>query len=280
LVIKKAFDIISGALKTAGIEDSRFEAECILQNGGISATDIIAYPEREMPDSDAEKALNVTVRRLMGEPLQYVLGEWEFYGLPFKVGEGVLIPRQDTETLVELAEDFLKKRGEKPIAADLCAGSGCIGITLAKRLGCAAKCYELSDKAIGFLKENIALNSAEALAEPIKADVLDKRTADGAELFDAILSNPPYLTKDDMERLQKEVEFEPKTALYGGEDGLDFYRGIIPIWKSRLKEGGLFAVEIGMGQEEDVMRIFAENGFEPDCKKDLCGINRVVFAIK
>lgn len=265
---------LSSELSAAGIENARFETECIAESVGIPRIKLLTEPEAPVPEETEKAAREKISRRRRGEPLQYILGEWEFYGYPFKVGEGVLIPRQDTETLAELAVSFLEKRGGKPLAADLCAGSGCIGITLAKRLGCEVKCFELSEAAFGYLEQNIALNGVESLVTPILADVLN---VDTDERFDLIAANPPYLTKRDMETLQREVAFEPGFALYGGEDGLDLYRGILPRWSRRLKSGGLIAVEIGIGQEKDVMRIFAENGIEPGLAKDACGIYRVVY---
>lgn len=218
-------------------------------------------------------------RRLSGEPLQYILGEWEFFGMPFKVGKGVLIPRQDTETLVELAIKLLK--GRKDIVfADLCSGSGCIAAAAGKNLDCKKiYCVERSAEALAYLKKNLAINKVDA--EVIKGDVLEKQTAEKICGADIITCNPPYLTAQDMNVLQKEVTFEPKEALFGGSDGLDFYREITRLWKDRLKKGGILLYEIGIGQENDVMEIMLSNGFEDvKCQRDLCGVNRCVYGIK
>ena len=152
-----------------------------------------------------------------------------------------------------------------------------MGISLARRCGCRVNCYELSEAAFGYLETNIGLNGVGGTVRAIQADVL---TVTPTEKFDAVVTNPPYLTSDDMKQLQREVAFEPQSALYGGSDGLNFYRGILPRWTGFLKSGGLFAAEIGMGQEKDVMRIFAENGIKAECARDTRGIYRVVYGIK
>lgn len=279
MVIRELLSEVICALAGVGIENARFEADCIFQKAGLSRLTSITEPLSSVSEQTESSVREMLSRRLSGEPLQYILGEWEFCGLPFEVGEGVLIPRQDTETIVEIAREYIGGYGGEVRAADLCAGSGCIGISLAKLCGCTVNSYELSDRALGYLERNIALNGVGVLVTPIKADVLSEDTAAGEE-FDVILTNPPYLTAKDMTELQTEVTHEPEMALYGGTDGLDFYRGIIPMWTKRLRKGGLIAAEIGIDQEHDVMRIFERSGISADCAKDACGIYRVVYGIK
>ena len=272
----------AGLLAEGGNDNPRFEAEQLLMKlCGVTRNDMLMFPELPVTEEQLSAAERLIRRRLSGEPLQYILGEWEFYGLPFYVGEGVLIPRQDTETIAELAVEFARAH-RRPgfLAADLCAGSGCIGITLAKLAGVPVRLLELSEQALGYLRRNILLNGVERLGEAGPADVLSQETADSLPPLDLIVTNPPYLTAEDMGRLQTEVGFEPETALYGGADGLDYYRRMIPLWGARLDPGGLLAAEIGMGQENDVMRIFEESGIIPQYKKDMCGIIRVIFGIK
>ena len=262
-------------LMRCGNDNARFEAECLLQMAtGADKLRLLTEPQLEASSEQAAAFEVLLERRVSGEPLQYILGEWEFYSLPFKVGEGVLIPRQDTETLVELA---LGQQTDGKQCADLCTGSGCIGITLAKEGSFKVDCYELSDKAFTYLTENIRLNGVQNSVRAIQADVLSEAALNDAPMYDVIVSNPPYLTAQDMRELETEVTHEPEMALFGGEDGLDFYRRIVSLWVNKLSHGGLFAVEIGMGQEEDVMRIFRENGLAADCIKDQCGIYRVVY---
>lgn len=220
--------------------------------------------------------LGLCKRRGAGEPLQYLIGEWEFYGFTFKVGEGVLIPRQDTETLIETLKEKFGGKSSLTVT-DLCAGSGCIGITLGKVLNTKdLYCVENSERAFGFLQENIKLNNSEIKA--VLGDVLAEQTFGKIPQSDIIVCNPPYLTKEDMENLQTEVSFEPKEALYGGEDGLDFYRTLTRLWKDKLKTDGMLIYEIGAGQEDEVMQILVQHGFKNvRCRKDLCGVNRCVF---
>ncbi len=270
------------SLADSGIENAGFEARQILEFAGLDRMKMLTEPSAAIPDELGEKVGRLVERRASGYPLQYLLGEWEFYGLPFKVGEGVLIPRQDTETLVEVALDLLKTIPENErTVLDLCAGSGCIGITLAKLADARVTLAEKSDRAFGFLRENIALNGAEGNCRAVLCDVLDE-SADLEEpgRFSVIVSNPPYVTKAEMERLQREVRYEPEMALYGGEDGLDFYKRLLPLYAGALKPNGLFAVEIGDRQEREVMKIFSENGFTPESAKDGGGFCRVIYAIK
>lgn len=264
-------------LESGGVENADFEAGQLLQSVGVDKITLISEPNAAVSE-DILREINARVeRRIRGEPLQYILGEWEFYGLPFKVGEGVLIPRQDTETLVETAARFLKERDKTSRRTlDLCAGSGCIGIALAKTAGADVICVENSTQAFGYLEENIAMNNVPVRA--VLGDVLEKPELGGE--FDLIVSNPPYLTENDMRCLQREVEFEPKAALFGGTDGLDFYRKLLADYPQMLKNGGMFAVEIGVTQEKAVCGIFRENGLAPRVEKDLCGVYRVVYSIK
>lgn len=277
MTVAELYREIKSELKGGGVENARFEAEQLLIAAGFDKVTLITEPGADVSEDISREMRAKLSRRLSGEPLQYILGEWEFYGLPFKVGEGVLIPRQDTETLVETAARFLCDRetfARKTL--DLCAGSGCIGIALAKTAAAEVICVEKSRRAFGYIEENAALNRVSIRA--VLGDVLDETTAMGE--YDLIVSNPPYLTESDMRSLQKEVSFEPETALFGGADGLDFYRGIIPRYARKLVSGGMIAVEIGMGQENAVSGIFRENGLEPRFEKDMRGIYRVVYAIK
>ncbi len=282
MVIREILGSMVCALADIGVENARFEAEQLLQKAGVSRIRLLTEPNSDVPERTAEAVREMLKRRLSGYPLQYILGEWEFFGLTFPVGEGVLIPRQDTEVLAELARGILLERSpEERSVLDLCAGTGCIGVTLAKLCGAKVTCVELSESAFSYLEHGIALNVAERLVTAVRGDVTDGAFAErlGGE-YDVIVSNPPYLTETDIRNLQTEVTYEPRAALYGGKDGLDFYRKMLAAWTKRLKSGGAFAVEIGIGQEHGVMEIFAENGLNADCIKDTRGIYRVVYGIK
>ncbi len=212
-------------------------------------------------------------KRKEGMPVQYIIGKWWFYKGEFFVGEGVLIPRQDTETLVETAAELLKGK-DAPTVCDLCAGSGCIAISIAEDFKTAkVTAVEKFDAAYSYLLKNIDHNKAVNVT-PVQADVTE--SAFGS--FDLIVSNPPYITAEDMKDLSVEVRREPETALYGGEDGLYFYRKITGLWKSALKEEGVLAFEVGIGESEAVAEILRYNGFKNiTVKNDLGGIPRVVF---
>lgn len=267
-------------LEKSGVEAFDFDARCIIEDVFGTGFAQLMISDKCVSEENQKRISDMINKRSEGYPLQYILGEWEFYGLPFKVGDGVLIPRADTETLVEAVLEYCKSRENLKIA-DLCAGSGCIAVSLEKNtINSEVYAVELSDKAYKYLEENIILNNS--AVESVKGDVLSADTAEKFHELDVIVSNPPYLTAEDMNNLQKEVSYEPEAALYGKTaDGLEFYRTIPKIWKNSLKTGGFMAFEIGMGQEKDVIEILAENGFS-DIRtyKDLAGIIRVVSGIK
>ena len=206
-----------------------------------------------------EKGLN---RLLEGEPLAYVLGEWEFYGLPLKVTPDVLIPRDDTCAVTERAIKKALFLDSDPRILDLCCGSGCIGLAIASRVKDArVTLADISQEALAVAKENVALNH---LGGRVRCMAVDARKPAFPFLgkYDMIVSNPPYITGADMELLDRSVkEYEPHLALRGGEDGLDFYRDIAKNFVHALKPGGCLCFEFGMGQGDDVCRILEENGY-------------------
>ena len=257
-------------------DTAEFEANQLLQWAtGLDRSALML--ENEVPDKAAKQVIDAARRRLKGEPLQYIIGEWEFYGLPFRVGEGVLIPRQETELLVEKAIERLPEKGT---VIDLCSGSGCIPIAVAK---CANTnlCYgvELSAEALDYFRENITLNGVENDVIALQGDVLYP----AEELLDElppkcsiITANPPYLTAEEMASLQREVRHEPESALFGGNDGLDFYRVIFGVWKRKLERGGRFLVEVGEAQGESVKSLMESEGFTCEIHLDLNRTGRVV----
>ena len=188
-------------------------------------------------------------KRLTGEPLQYILGEWEFMGLPFYTDARALIPRQDTELLAETAIRFIRERGYHS-CLDLCTGSGCVGISIAKRANIRVSASDISEEALELAKENAALNEVDVAFS--KSDLFEQ--IEGS--FDLIVCNPPYLTPEDMQSLQKEITFEPKLALYGGGDGLDYYRKIAWGYQRHLNQHGALLLEIGSRQAEAAAALF------------------------
>lgn len=205
----------------------------------------------EMDSDDAADYCALADRRVCGEPLQYLIGSWDFYGREFYVGKGVLIPRPETEMLVDFALDYLKDR-KNPVVLDLCAGTGCIGLTVAaERKDAKVILLEKYDDAFGYLTKNrnrIAPDNTEL----IQGDLFDANLC--LPEADLILSNPPYIKSDEIPSLQREVLREPGTALDGGEDGLMFYRGLKNIYDRVGRCAAAF--ECGEGQAEDIIGIF------------------------
>lgn len=212
---------------------------------------------------DIEKVNSLVQRHLKGEPLAYILGQWEFHGLTLQVTPDVLIPRDDTEAVCGLAIGKAMQLRQNPRVLDLCAGSGCIGLAIASKVKDARVTLgEISPEAIRVAKKNIQDNH---LAGRVSVVQLDVREAPPRFLgkYDLIVSNPPYVTAAQMEELDPSVrDYEPRLALYGGLDGLDFYRAIVKNYAQLLRPGGSICFEFGMGQEAGVCQILMEHGFE------------------
>ena len=203
------------------------------------------------------------VQRLLNqEPLAYVLGEWEFYGLDLYVAHNVLIPRDDTCAMAALAIEQALFLNQDPRVLDLCCGSGCIGLAIASRVKDArVTLADVSRDALAVAKKNIVRHKMSGRVSCVSADAL-KPAHPFLGKFDLIVSNPPYITGEEMQQLPRSVDaFEPHLALYGGEDGLDFYRSIAENFRPALKPGGYLCFEFGMGQGDDVCRILEENGY-------------------
>ncbi len=216
-------------------------------------------------------------RHLDGEPTAYLIGEWEFYGLPLDISRDVLIPRPDTEVLAGLAIDFVKTQGECRVL-DLCAGSGCVGLAVASQCpGSRVVLGELSEGALRICRQNIRRNGLSGRVVPMQMDALAPPPAQLGE-FRCLVSNPPYIPAGDIPGLDPSVrDFEPHMALDGGEDGLDFYRNLAGEWKNALSVGGEIFLEVGIGQADDVLRLLRTQGFgDLEITKDLNGIPRVV----
>lgn len=279
MTIFEAYNHTKLKLKAAGIEDSVFEAKAIIRHiTGLTNSEILTKYTNELTEFQQNNLTAILRQREIRYPLQYILGEWAFYKYTFKVGVGVLIPRSDTEVLVEECAEYLKNI-EKPRVLDLCAGSGCIGISLAMDYpDSAVVLVEKYPEAKRYLDENITLNGAYN-AMSILGDVFEGTA--NTEKYDLIVSNPPYIPPKEMEIISPETRFEPQTALLGGEDGLDFYRAIIKNYKNSLKDGGMLAFEVGINEAESVKSCLSDEGFAKiTVIKDLNGIDRVVAAIK
>lgn len=258
-------------LKLGGVEDTAFEAKEIFRE----VTGKIPLLSDEITQEQLGEMLLLGKRRAEGIPLQYLFGKWEFFGLPFFVGEGVLIPRPETELLAQLAIDELKNGGNNML--DLCSGTGCVAVSVAKNTSAKVYAVELYDEAYSYLERNIIENKADVTA--VKGDALDAALLSG-QTFSVITANPPYLTRREMDELQREVRREPETALFGGDDGLDFYRRLIPLWSGRLEENGVLAFEVGDGQAEAVKSLLENEALRAEILPDFQGIGRVVFGRK
>ncbi len=249
---------------------------------GKSPAALMAMQTLYASEPVARQYLELAGRVLAGEPLAYILGQWDFYGLHLTVTPDVLIPRDDTMAVVDLALEQRFQMPKNPRILDLCTGSGCIGLALASQLKDArVTLADLSPKALKVAKKNAADLRLTGRVSCFQADAFvpaDKFLGQ----FDLIISNPPYVTTEDMKTLQRSVrDYEPHMALDGGEDGLDFYRAIAENYTSALKPGGFLALEFGMGQEDDVCRILERFDYEIlRLKEDTGHITRAVLAKK
>ncbi|KZL90074.1 peptide chain release factor N(5)-glutamine methyltransferase [Clostridium magnum] len=273
-LLKKGYEI----LKSVGIDSYQLDCELLL--GKVIEKDrlfMLINREYEVSDLEAEKYFQLVEKRKNKMPIKYMLGECEFMGMPFYIKEGVLIPRPDTEVLVESAIEEIKKNKFKNIC-DVCCGSGIIGISIAKLVdNIKIKSCDISDIAYEVTKENVNRLSVGDRVQIFKSDLLECFIGNGQK-FDMIVSNPPYIRPDVIETLMEDVkDYEPYEALYGGEDGLEFYRKITFQSIQLLNKGGLLIFEIGHDQKEAVTEILKENGFgEIKCIKDLAEKDRVI----
>ncbi len=231
---------LQNALRAAGIENFSGEARILLEEFG----------------KDKDALAEAVRRRLFHEPLQYILGKWQFFREEYFVSPDCLIPRSDTEVLVEYLVKNLPRGAH---FLDLCTGSGCIAISLAKnRPDTRGKACDISDRALAIAVRNASHNRV-ATVEFFSADVRGKSCLD--ESFDCIVSNPPYIRTEVVDTLSAEVQKEPRIALDGGADGMDFYRAILRNYARNLRQGGIFALEFGYDQREDAAALAAAHGF-------------------
>lgn len=264
-------------LKDADIENYSNEALWIFEKSFNCQRQFLFFnSDKEADEAKAADYLNKIKLRVSGIPVQYVIGEWDFFGETFSVGEGVLIPRPETELLVEFALDYLKEK-EKPVILDLCAGSGCIGLSIAKNIP-DSRVYlvEKSQDAFRYLeknKENLGCTNAEI----VSGDIFNGFKSFGIPYPDLILSNPPYIETKEIATLQSEVHKEPYMALDGGEDGLVFYRALAEMWLPYCN--GAVAVECGENQSDDIKNIFSEYCVNLKSVQDFNLIERIVCGI-
>ena len=266
-------------LKKAGVEGAQLEAREILCYASDKSREQLYRDMSLYVSAELERRVEELVqRRLAGEPVAYIIGEWEFYGLPLNISQDVLIPRMDTEVLAERGILKAREAGEGARVLDLCAGSGCVGLAVAANApNCRVVLAELSEGALRLCKQNVRRNDLNSRVTCLSVNAMEPPSSALWD-FDAIVCNPPYIPTGDIPGLEHSVrDYEPHMALDGGEDGLDFYRFISAKWKSALRLGGTLLFEVGIGQAPEVEEILARNGFE-DIKTtaDTQGIWRVV----
>lgn len=261
-----------GLLREAGIENAETDAAILFEHFAEIPTHSLPFRKNDEIYSDAlESALK---RRISREPLQYILGSWEFCGLRFELNPDCLCPRPDTELIVELALKNLPKNAH---FCDIGTGSGAIAVsTLHFRKDTTADAFDISEGAISAARKNAQLNSVSERITITQADALAEDFLAGKS-YDAVISNPPYIPADVIPTLAPEVLLEPNRALDGGDDGLVFYRAITKRAKAVLDPGGFVLYEVGIGQAEDVAAIGEENGFATEIYPDLSGISRAVL---
>lgn len=274
-------------LEKAELESPAFDALCLFEKWfGMDRAGLVLHGE-EVPEEGRSAGFLRQIQQRAGHtPLQYLLGTWEFLDLELEVGKGVLVPRAETELLVETAAEYFlgrrKETMEKPAfrAVDLCAGTGAVGLGLAGMVpDLEITAVEWYEEAYGYLQRNIRKTGRAVAA--FRGDVLSPDTAGQFSRLDAVISNPPYVRTGQIPELQPEVQQEPSTALDGGEDGLLFYRAIAGMWISRLNPGGLCCVEIGEEQGDAVAALFRQAGLlQVEIRKDFSGLDRVVRGIR
>ena len=272
-------NLIKGILTRAGVDnpdgDSREILAAVLE---VGPSGLFALRDTDADDDVREKAVHMAQRRASGEPIQYVIGSWSFMGREYRVGKGVLIPRDDTEVVTQAALRLISSV-EKPVIADLCSGSGIIAVTLERELtDPVVYAVEKSETAYAYLRENARLNDSDV--KTVLSDLKDCVTDFEDGSLDLLVSNPPYIRSDEIAGLQSEVQYEPRLALDGGESGYDFYDMIITLWSRKLKSGGVIALEIGEGQFDHISDLLKRSGYT-DIKgyKDIQDITRAITAI-
>jgi len=269
-----------GMLFKAGNQNAAFDAVCLFQNAfGLDHQALLIHSNEQADTARTKDYLAQIAERAGGRPLQYIIGKWPFMELELLVGEGVLIPREETELLVYTAAALLKSNSN-PKILDLCSGTGAVALGLASLLPQARiTAAELYDEAFTYLNHNIGKTGMRNVT-PIQMDILNPQRAESFLELDCIVSNPPYVTTSELSSLQTEVQSEPQSALDGGADGLIFYRTIASLWLPRLKRGGVAAVEVGEGQAAEVAALFESAGLgQMDILTDFNSIERVVSGI-
>lgn len=271
-VYREAIKSLSGA----GCDSPEFDAQQLVSYCfGYNKTQLLMNSGVEVDEIKLIHFEDCVKRRCNHEPLQYIIGMWGFHRFTFKVGEGVLIPRPETEILVDFAVEKIQRNKYKTVF-DLCCGSGCIGLSIAKLCpDVKVFCIDVSDKALEYTRLNKELLDVDNVTV-VKSDIRESAGFIGLPRPDIILSNPPYIRTEEIKELQPEIAFEPSLALDGGTDGLDFYRSLSEIWYPFINRGGYLAMECGEEQAADILSLFIGKADKGKIIKDASGIDRVV----
>lgn len=285
-MVKKYADLFLDARRALLKQEGQFAAnvarELVCAASGKTAEQVIADREIYASEEVCELTESFVQRRLRGEPMPYILGQWDFYGMTLTVTPDVLIPRDDTVVVTELAIKKAMYLEQNPRILDLCTGSGCIGLAIARRVKDARVTLgDVSAAALRVARRNVSQLKLTGRVNCVAMDAL-KPAQEFLGTYDLIVSNPPYVTTQEMETLDPSVrDFEPHLALDGGADGLDFYRAIIKNYSSALAPRGYLCFEFGMGQENAVCSLLMRDGYEIlELKKDTAEITRAVLAQK
>lgn len=266
--------------RNAGLEGATLEArELVCYASGKTREQLVRDGRLYVPQMIEEQVHQLVQRHLNGEPVAYLIGEWEFFGLPLDISESVLIPRADTEVLAQQAIDYLHTIEGECRVLDLCAGSGCIGLAIASQVKNAHVILgELNEGALRICRQNVRRNGLTGQVMPFQMNALEKPSSQIGE-FDCIVCNPPYIPSADIAGLDISVrDYEPHLALDGGDDGLNFYRSVSDQWRDAMHPGSYLFFEVGIGQADDVLRIMRSNGFgDIEIVPDTAGIPRVVY---
>ena len=266
-------------LRRSGLASATLEArELVCFAAGKSPEELVRDGRLYASDDTVRQVAELKRRHLAGEPVAYLIGEWEFYGLPLDISGEVLIPRIDTEVLAGEAMEYIRTLGDCRVL-DLCAGSGCVGLAVAARCPEAhVTLGELSDAALKLCRQNIRRNGLSGRAVPLAMDARE-RPPKSIGSFECIVCNPPYIPTAEIGTLDPSVrDYEPHLALDGGADGLDFYRDIAEKWNESLTKNGRLYFEVGIDQADRVLRIMRGVGFgDLQIVRDTAGIPRVVY---
>jgi release factor glutamine methyltransferase len=282
--LKELFRKITEIFKESKIENPANEALILISKIlNLPKHHIISYPDLEISEEDAKKLVVLSEKRASGYPMAYLTKNKEFFGLDFYIEEGVLIPRPETEILVEKVIEKLQNVKNELIGLEVGVGSGCISVSLLKNIkNLQIIGIDISEKALEITEKNAKIYEVLDRLKLFKFDIMnEKMNSLNLSKLDFVVSNPPYIKEEDYQKLQKEVKKEPKEALISGKEGTEFYEKIVNSLKDFLKEDSFFAFEVGIGQAEKVKQILEDNGYKNiEIYKDLARIDRVIIASK